>query len=371
MRDDNVNKIVVVLLVIFISAVFLSMIRSFLMAILLAGIFAALARPLYQRIVNVVNGRRGLASVLTLLLIIIVVLLPLAVLAGVVTGQAIKVSQTAMPWVKAQINQPGAISHFLGSIPYYDKIAPHSGLILRKAGEMVGSVSQFLINNLSSATVGAVNFLFMFFTWLYTMYFFLVDGDLLLDRILYYLPLKDHDEQLMLKKFTSVTRATLKGTAVIGIVQGGLAGLAFWAVGIPSAAFWGAIMVVLSIIPSVGTAVIWLPAAIVLGIGGAVGKAIGLFLFCSVAIGSVDNLLRPVLVGKDTQMHELMIFFGTLGGIFMFGIIGVIIGPIIAALFITIWEIYGQAFGDILPATGEMLRKKIHEAESGGDDREP
>lgn len=367
MRDDSVNKIVVVLLVIFISAVFLSMIRSFLMAIFLAGIFAALARPLYQRLERLVNGRRSLASVLTLLLIIIVFLLPLAILAGVVTGQAIKVSQSAMPWVRDQINQPGGISHFLGGIPYYDKIAPHSGLILRKAGEMVGSVSQFLINNLSSATMGAVNFLFMFFTWFYTMYFFLIDGDKLLEKILYYLPLHDHDEQLMLMKFTSVARATLKGTAVIGIMQGGLAGLAFWAVGIPSAVFWGAIMVVLSIIPSVGTAVIWLPAAIILGIGGAVGKAIGLALFCTVAIGSVDNLLRPILVGKDTQMHELMIFFGTLGGIFMFGIIGVIIGPIIAALFITIWEIYGQAFQDILPATGEMLRNKTDQAESGGD----
>jgi predicted PurR-regulated permease PerM len=138
-------------------------------------------------------------------------------------------------------------------------------------------------------------------------------------------------------------------------------------VGIPSAAFWGAIMVVLSIIPSVGTAVIWLPAAVILGIGGAVGKAVVLSLFCAVAVGSVDNLLRPVFVGKDTQMHELMIFFGTLGGIFMFGIIGVIIGPIIAALFITIWEIYGQAFRDILPDTGEMLRKKSQQAESRGD----
>jgi predicted PurR-regulated permease PerM len=367
MRDDSVNKTVVVLMVIFISAVFLSMLRSFLMAILLAGIFAALASPLYRRIEHWVNGRRSLASVLTLLLIIIVVLLPLAILAGVVTGQAIKVSQSVMPWVKTQINQPGAASEFLARIPYYDKIAPHSGLILRKAGEMVGSISQFLINNLSSATMGAVNFLFMFFTWLYTMYFFLIDGDKLLEKILYYLPLQDHDEQLMLEKFTSVARATLKGTAVIGILQGGLAGLAFWAVGIPSAAFWGAIMVVLSIIPSVGTAVIWLPAAVILGIGGEVGKAVVLSLFCAVAVGSVDNLLRPVLVGKDTQMHELMIFFGTLGGIFMFGIIGVIIGPIIAALFITIWEIYGQAFRDILPDTGEMLRKKSQQAESRGD----
>ena len=368
MRDKRVNQFVVVLLVVFISAVFLSMIRSFLMAIFLAGIFAALARPICDGLQNVLKGRRGPASVLTLLLIVIVVVLPLGVLTGVVTGQAIKVSQSAMPWVKAQINQPGAVTDFLATIPYYDQIAPHSEVILRKAGQMVGGISQFLINNLSSATIGAVNFLFMLFVWLYTMYFFLMDGEKLLEKILYYLPLEDDDEQQMLERFTSVTRATLKGTAVIGILQGGLAGLAFWAVGIPSATFWGVIMVVLSIIPSVGTAVVWLPAAVILGFGGAVGKAVGLFIFCALVVGSLDNLLRPILVGKDTQMHELMIFFGTMGGIFMFGMIGVIIGPIVAALFVTVWEIYGHAFEDILPDTGYVLRKKREQAEKEGAD---
>jgi predicted PurR-regulated permease PerM len=370
MPDDRVNRLVVVLLVVFISSIFLSMIQSFLMAIFLAGIFSALARPIYHWFDKLLNGRRSLAAVLTLLLIVIVVLLPLALLTGVVTTQAIKVSQSITPWVKSQISQPGAFSEFLAGIPYYEKIAPHSELILRKVGEMVGSISQFLINNLSSATMGAVNFLFMLFVWLYTMYFFLMDGEKLLEKILYYLPLQDHDEQQMLEKFTSVTRATLKGTAVIGILQGGLAGMAFWVVGIPSATFWAVIMVVLSIIPSVGTAVVWLPAAVILGFGGAIGKAVGLFVFCAVVVGSVDNLLRPILVGKDTQMHELMIFFGTMGGIFMFGMVGVIIGPIIAALFVTIWEIYGQAFEDILPDTGYVLRRKKQEESSTGEGAE-
>jgi predicted PurR-regulated permease PerM len=367
MRDDRVNQFVVVLLVVFVSAVFLAMIRSFLMAIFLAAIFAALAGPLFRRLEKLLNGRRSLASILTLLLIVAVVLLPLALLTGVVTGQAIKVSQSAMPWVKAQIDQPGAFSDFLSSVPYYDTIAPHSQLILRKAGEMVGYISRFLINHLSAATMGAVNFLFMLFVWLYTMYFFLLDGERLLEKILYYLPLQDHDEQQMLARFTSVTRATLKGTAAIGILQGGLAGVALWVVGIHSAAFWGVIMVVLSIIPGVGTALIWLPAAVILGFSGAIGNAVGLLVFCSVVAGSVDNLLRPVLVGKDTQMHELMIFFSTMGGIFMFGLVGIIIGPIIAALFVTLWEIYGQAFQDILPQTGYALRKKQPGEPPSGD----
>jgi predicted PurR-regulated permease PerM len=273
---------------------------------------------------------------------------------GIVTAQAIKVGQTATPWVQNQIAQPGEFHELLNSLPFYDKIAPYSETIWRKAGELIGTISRFLISSLSKVTMGAVSLLFMAFAMLYTMFFFLMDGDKLLHKILYYLPLQDRDEQRMLQKFTSVTRATLKGTAVIGILQGGLAGIAFWVVGIPSAVFWGTIMAVLSIIPGIGTALIWGPAVIILAAGGNFLKAGGLGIFCALVVGSIDNLLRPILVGKDTQMHELMIFFGTLGGIIMFGIMGMIIGPIVAALFITIWEIYGVAFKDILPQVGSV-----------------
>ncbi|MEE8321849.1 MAG: AI-2E family transporter, partial [Gammaproteobacteria bacterium] len=125
---------------------------------------------------------------------------------------------------------------------------------------------------------------------------------------------------------------------------------------IPSSVFWGAIMAVLSIIPGIGTALVWGPAAIILAASGHIGKASGLAVFCAIVVGSIDNLLRPKLVGKDTQMHELMIFFGTLGGIVMFGVMGIIIGQFVAALFVTIWDIYGVAFKDILPDVGGILK---------------
>jgi predicted PurR-regulated permease PerM len=350
MNREVINKWVLLLLVIFISALFLSMIRQFLMAIFLAGIFSALSFPLYSRFGKWFNGRYKLASIATIIIIVLVVLLPLAGLLGIITAQAIRVGEAIKPWVEQQLSEPDAISSALKSLPFIDKIEPYRNTILNKTGEMVGSVSGFLINHLSSFTLGTVNFLFMLFIMLYTMFFFLMDGSKLIEKILYYLPLEDHDERRMLDRFTSVTRATLKGTAVIGILQGGLAGLAFAVVGIPSAVFWGAIMTVLSIIPGIGSALVWGPAAIILVATGHLAKAIGLAVFCAIIIGSLDNLLRPILVGKDTQMHELMIFLGTLGGIIMFGVLGVIIGPIVAALFVTVWDIYGVAFKDILPA---------------------
>jgi len=349
MKKETANTSVLLLLVLFISALFLSMIRNFLMAIFLAAIFSALAYPMYRRFTRWFGGRRAPASGLTILVILFVILIPLGGLFGIVTSQAIKVGSSVKPWIEKQIAEPDALVARLSSLPMADNVMQYRDEILNKAGEAVGWISSFFIEHLSAFTFGTINIVFMLFVLLYTMFFLLMDGDKLLYKILYYLPLEDDDEQRILDKFTSVARATLKGTAVIGILQGGLSGLAFAVVGIPSAIFWGTIMTVLSIIPGIGTALIWIPAAIILAGSGAIYKAMGLAVFCAVVVGSLDNILRPALVGKDTQMHELMIFFGTMGGIFMFGVPGIIIGPIIAALFITIWDIYGVAFKDVLP----------------------
>ncbi|MCP4258517.1 MAG: AI-2E family transporter [Planctomycetes bacterium] len=351
MKQENVNRFVILLFVFFISAVFLSMIRQFLMAIFLAGIFSALAHPFYLRLKKWFGGRRALASFVTLMLIILLVLIPFITLLGIVTAQAIKVGESVMPWIQKQHATPAAFTDFLKSMPFYDQIEPYRNLIFEKAGEIVSIISGFLINSLSSATMGTANFIFMAFIMLYTMFFFLMDGDQLLDKILYYLPLQDKDERRLLNKFTSVTRASLRGTVIIGIVQGALGGLAFAAVGIPSAVFWATIMAVLSIIPALGATLVWGPAAIILVFSGNYMKAAGLTAFCGLVVGLADNFLRPRLVGKDTEMHDLLILFGTLGGIAMFGVMGIIIGPILAALFTTIWEIYGITFKEYLQET--------------------
>jgi predicted PurR-regulated permease PerM len=349
MRQESFNKAFVLLLLLFISAIFLAMIWQFLMTLVMAGIFSALFHPLYRRLRRGFGGRSSLAAGVTLFLIIFLVLLPLAGFLGLVTSEALKVGEAVKPWIQKQISEPAAFSDLLEKIPFYDHIIPYKQTLLTKAGEMVGRLSSYLINSLSSVTVITAQFLFLTFILLYTMFFFFVDGESILKRILDYLPLPPEDQARMLDRFTSVTRATLKGMAVIGILQGGLAGAAFAAVGIPSAVFWATVMIVISIIPGIGTAIVWGPAAVILAMGGHYTEAAVLGGACAVAVGSVDNFLRPRLVGKDTKMHELMVFFGTLGGIMMFGVAGIIIGPIVAALLITVWEIYAVAFQDVLP----------------------
>jgi predicted PurR-regulated permease PerM len=348
MQSLKINNVVLLILVFLISMVFLVMIRPFFTALLLAGIFAAMAQPVYRKFNRLLGRRRRIASLLTLLLFVLVVLLPLSLLIGVITAQAVRVAQSITPWVQRQM-QPGVLSEYLQDLPYYKQVAPYREEILNKAGEIFSTLVLFLVDNLQAGAISTVYFIFMFFIFLYAAYFFLIDGGYLLKRIMYYLPLQARNEERLLERFTSVTRATLKGTLIIGALQGSLAGLAFAVVGIEAAIFWATIMTLLSIIPAVGSGLVWLPAAIFLALGGEYLRAIGLALFCGIVVGSLDNLLRPRLVGKDTQMHDLLIFLSTLGGLSLFGLIGFVIGPIVAALFVTIWELYGEAFKDILP----------------------
>jgi predicted PurR-regulated permease PerM len=158
----------------------------------------------------------------------------------------------------------------------------------------------------------------------------------------------------VLQRFTSVTRATIKGTLVIGMIQGALAGLGFWVAGIDGAAFWGTVMVVLSIVPGIGAALVWVPAVIYLFVTGQTLAGVLLTAWCAAVVGTVDNVLRPALVGKDAKMPDLLILVGTLGGLFLFGPIGFIVGPIVCGLFLTVWDIYGTTFRDVLPPVRDL-----------------
>jgi predicted PurR-regulated permease PerM len=371
MKRETVSRFVILCLVLVVSFLFVSMIWNYMMAIFLAAITAALLFPLYQKFVGWFGGRNSMAAGITIIIFLLVIIIPLGALLGVITGQAISVGQAVSPWIKTQLIETENLASILEKMPYSDYLLDHQDEVLQKLGQLVGSISRFLIDSLSSFTLMTVQFIFMTFIFLYTLFFFFLDGEDILHKFLYYLPLEDVEEQQLLHKFTSVTRATIKGTLVIGAIQGGLAGIAFAVVGIKSAVFWGTIMTVLSVIPLVGASLVWIPAAIALIIGGSIAKGVGLAIFCAIVVGSADNILRPRMVGKDTQMHELLIFFGTLGGLALFGIMGFVIGPIIAALFITMWEIYGRVFKDLLPEVGPIVesikkkKKKIPQNDKG------
>jgi predicted PurR-regulated permease PerM len=349
LSTERFQKTFLFVLAVAISFVFYSMIKGFLVSLLLAGIAAGMAHPLYSRLARWFGGRRALASVITLLIVLGLVVVPLGGFLTVVATEAVDVAQGVAPWVERQIAEPNELDRLLQRLPFSERFAPYQDQITAKVAEFAGNVGSFLVNTVAAGTRGTAVFFFHLFVMFYAMFFFLIDGKALLNKILYYMPLSSEDEYRMVGKFTSVARATIKGTLVIGVVQGGLAGIAFFFAGIQGAAFWTTIMAVLSIIPGVGTALVWIPACVYLVAVGRLGTAIVLFIWCAAIVGTVDNVLRPWLVGKDTKMPDLLILLGTLGGLLLFGAAGIIIGPIVAALFVTIWDLYGVAFKDFLP----------------------
>jgi predicted PurR-regulated permease PerM len=344
MTETRFRQAFLLLLVAAISVAFVAMIRVFLLTILLAAIFTGLSYPLYQWLLRRFRGRSALAAIATLVILLALVIAPLLAVLGAGANEALRVTETIRPRLERLVEQPGELNRWLRALPGYHYVEPYRTQIFIKAGELLGSISAFFFGALSATTRATAVFIFHFVILLYTMFFFLTGGPRLLAGVLTYLPLTDADKQRMLDKFVSVTRATLKGTVLIGVAQGLLGGLAFWVVGIDGAIFWGTVMTVLSIVPGIGGALIWVPAAIILIATGEIWRGIALAGFCGLVIGSVDNLLRPLLVGRDTQMHELMIFFSTLGGLLLFGVMGFILGPILAALFVTVWEMFGSAF---------------------------
>jgi len=348
----NLRTAFVLLLVAAVSALFLAVAWPFLEPLLLGALLAGLFHPLYRWITRLVGGRQSLGAVLTLLVLFILVLGPVTAFLGIVVQQALSVSDQAIPWLRQYL---GAASTFnlhdwlVQRFPALADYVPSQEELLQHVGTAAKSAGSFLVTVLSRMTATTAAFILNLFVMLYAMFFFFKDGKKILERIFYYLPLSDEDETGMLARFSSITRATIKGTVVIGIIQGTLAGIAFWMAGIQGAAFWGTIMTILSIVPGIGAALVWVPAVIILFISGQYVAATLLLAWCAAVVGTIDNFLRPALVGRDAKMPDLLILVGTLGGLFLFGPIGFIVGPIVCGLFLTVWDIYGATFKEVLP----------------------
>jgi predicted PurR-regulated permease PerM len=337
------------LLVAGISVLFLMVIRDFIMAVLLAAIVAGLGSPLHQWLSERLGGRTTLAGVITVLVLMGGIGIPVAGFLTLVASEAVQVSRAAPAWLAGQAAQLERLRALADRIPFAANLVPPRGELTAQIEALAARTGPVLVGRVAAATRGTLGFFLQLFVFLYAFFFFLVGGQRLLRRILYYVPLGSDQESRLLERFLSVSRATLKGSLLIGLLQGTLAGLAFWVVGIPAPALWGTVMVVLSIIPAVGAGMVWVPAVAYLLVVGQTLRGILLLAWSATVVSLVDNFLRPRLVGRDARMSDLLILLSTLGGIVLFGAAGFIVGPIVAALFVTVWHFFGEAFREWLP----------------------
>jgi len=342
---QSFQRIALLLFLVVITAAFLWVTRLMLMPVLLAGIFTGLTYPLYIWMLGKVV-KPAAAAILTLLIIVLVLVLPLIAVGAVAYQEAVGFfgGLDINVWRgRLESVLQGLRDHFptlLGKL--------NAQNLAQNAFGSLQNAAQFLLTHSATISLSVANNLLSFFLMLFIMFYFYIDGPYILQRLIKWSPLKDEYERILLEKFLSVSKGTLKGFLAIGLIQGTIGALLFWAVGIHSPIFLGILMIFGSLIPAVGTAIVWGPVAVTFMVEGRWGAAIAVVVVGGLVIASVDNVVRPKVVGKDIEMHDLMVLLSTLGGIGMFGLAGFIIGPILASLFLSIWNIFEEIFADDL-----------------------
>ncbi|ADU68362.1 AI-2E family transporter [Pantoea sp. At-9b] len=336
----NIGFFIVILAIV--TVAFFDVLTPYFSAIFWAAILAVIFHPLKSLLRQKMGDRNGLASLVTLLIICLIVFTPLAI----VTSSLVVELNTVYNKLQNNSSQfPTVFADLFQHLPDWARnyLSEHhlnnAAQIQEKLSSFALKGGQYMAGSVFVIGKGTFTFTVGFGVMLYLLFFLLKDGAWLVNLILEALPLSTHVKHHLLLKFAAVSRATVKGTVVVAVVQGILGGLAFWITDIDGSLLWGALMAFLSLIPAIGSAIIWVPAAIFFFATGALWKGLFLVGFFVVVVGLVDNILRPLLVGKDTKMPDYLILIATLGGMEVYGINGFVIGPLIAALFIACWNL--------------------------------
>lgn len=340
------------------TVLFFRMVQNFLVPIALAAVFATLFNPLYQAFLRTFRGRRTLAALFCCLVLFLGLILPLYGVAHLMTLEAIHFYQSIEDDVTrlAQGGDAGLIAR-IKNIPWLSRLPLDDFNWRENLQNAAANIARFMATVVNRTSRGTLEFVVLLFITLFTLFYFFRDGPTMVRKLRSLVPLDREYKNALIGRFTSVARATVKGTLLIALVQGTLSGLTLWIFGVGSPFLWGVVATLFSIIPLVGAWLVLYPAAAIQALQGNYGQAIGILVVTIVVIVNVDNLLRPRLVGQETGMHDLMVFFSTLGGIALFGPTGFILGPMVAALFLALLDIYSEEFKDDLNTTVTLVGK--------------
>ncbi|HBV75105.1 MULTISPECIES: AI-2E family transporter [Vibrio] len=324
------------------------LITPYLNSIIMAFIISLLIYPLHEKIEQRWPKCRNLTSLLSCLLLTFVIVIPLLAIFAAIIQQGAHFSQTVYAWatdggIQTLLNHPyvakglNIINHYLP----FDNINPQE--IAQRAAKFISQFGSILVSISASILGDATHFLMNFFLMLFVLFFLLRDNEKLVNSMRHILPLSRSQEDRLLSEIKEVSKSAILGSFLTAIAQALAGGFALWLVGLPGL-FWGTMMGAASFIPVVGTALVWVPAAIYLILTGDIGWAIFLIVWGVAVIGSIDNIIRPLLMQSSAGMDTLMIFFALLGGIQLFGLIGLIYGPLIFAITIVLFKMYEEEF---------------------------
>jgi len=333
------------LLLIIVSIAFGFILEPFFGAIFWACAVTMIFAPMQHWLITKIGDRANTAAALTLLVCMTIVVIPVIFLATAFVQEGVQFYQQIEA---GEIDPQQIMQRFREAFPWFDRILVELGIDTNSLRERISTsllgTSQYLAKETLNVGQNTFGFLVSLALMMYLTFFLLRDGSKLIELIADALPLGHDREQALFQKFAEVTRATVKGNLVVAIVQGTLGGFIFWILDIPGPLLWGVVMSFLSLIPAVGAAIVWFPVSMYLFATGNWVNGTVLLAYGALVIGLADNVLRPILVGRDTKLPDYIVLFSTIGGISIFGINGFVIGPLIAALFMATWKIFMTDF---------------------------
>jgi predicted PurR-regulated permease PerM len=334
-----------------------AIIKPYLVDLFLALVVFFTAKPLYETLTRMLFGKRSLASGLTCLILALLIIIPLITLVSIVASQALEFSSQL-----SQGLQSGKLGQWLSTkMALLQEYLVHLKLPLPpeeiKIEGMIRSVltnaSKFIYTNAIGLLSGFTNFFLDLSLILFVAFFLFLQGDDFIAEIKKLSPLSPADNEMIIEEMEATIKATLWSTVVVAFIQGSLGGVGFFLFGVPQPAFWGTVMIPASVIPVVGAAIIWAPAVGYLFLLGTWTKGLGLLVFCVLIIGSVDNLLKPMLMRGTRSTPTVLVLLAILGGISYFGMIGFILGPFVLSLLLSLLYIYEKTI--LVPARSQAL----------------
>lgn len=345
-ESDPFEDKVFLFLVLGVSLAFVWILRPYAGAILWGTVLAIVFAPLNRHLRVQLRQRRSVAAIVTLMVIVVLVLLPVALIVQSLIEEGTGVYarlQSGELDVNAWFRQVyAALPDWAVRLMERLRLTNLEAVQARLTGALT-SAAQVLGTRALTLGQSTFELVVALFVMLYLLFFLLRDGDVLSRRIRAAIPLQPGRQRNLAARFTTVIRATIKGNLVVALVQGALGWLIFLILGVGAPVLLGVLIAVLSLLPAVGAPVVWAPVAVYLFATGQIWQAVTLTVFGALVIGSADNILRPILVGKDTKLPDYVVLISTLGGIAVFGVNGFVIGPVIAALFVAVWEIFSTS----------------------------
>lgn len=361
MKASLMQRGAFILLLLLVSAAFFWLVADFMMPVFWAAVLAILFRPVFTRFRKLFRRFDGVAALATIVFILVMVVFPLYLLGVAVVREAQMLYQNLM----ANGVDANAVVAYLEDItPRLREWLASYNIDLNKIQDSLSGSAVTVSQLIASRTLVYAQNAFwigaLFFLMLYVLFYFLRDGDKITAGLIRALPLGDDRERQLMARFAVVARATMKGTVIVGMAQGAIGGFILWTLGVGAPILLGVLMVFVSILPAVGPALVWFPIAVYLLATGAFAKGLILMASGVFLVGLVDNLLRPVLVGRDTAMPDYLVLLSTLGGISIFGISGFVLGPAIAAFFLTVWNMFADEYAEADTETAALIDVPSH-----------